>query len=259
MSSLPGRKPFNWPAAILIYGWMVVGLLVALGVNVAELSPFYSALPSGALMWRPEMSSVGLILFMSPLVFGGLALWLMPLKGYSRLAGAALIGAGVVAFAGGVAWEAGAGMAVYSDRIVHRESGFAEQLRVERFTDIRRVETACSSWRRRGSSSFQNNPTYIVVFASGYSIDVWTGSGTRPRGETASPLEIVRLTDRQARAVDAVRAPARKPDGSRIGSPGCAGRLAESLSIQRSDLQPLFEVHRSELHPDEFTVVPTRP
>lgn len=259
MSRLPGHKPFNWPAAILIYGWMVLGLFVALGVNVAEFSPFYSALPPGALMWRPEMSLVGLILFMSPLVFGGLALWLMPLAEYSKLAGAILVGAGVVAFAAGVTWEAGAGIAVYSDRIVHRESGFAEELRVERFADIRRVETACSSWRQRGASSFQNNPTYNVVFASGYSADVWTGSGSRPRGETPSALEIVRLIDRQARAVDAVRAPARKPDGTLIGSRGCIGRLAKTLSIERSELQGLFEIHRSELHPDEFTVVPTRP
>jgi hypothetical protein len=194
------------------------------------------------------MSSVGLILFMSPLGFGGLALWLVPRTGYSRLAGTVLVGAGVVAFAAGVAREARAGMAVYSDRIVHREAGFVENFRVERFEDVRRVETACSSFRRRGSSSFQNNPTYIVVFTSGYSIDVWTGSGTRPRGETPSALEIVRLIDRQARAADAVRAPARKPDGTLIGSPQCIDRLAENLSIQRSELQSLFEVHQSELN-----------
>jgi hypothetical protein len=155
-----------------------------------------------------------------------------------------------------VAWEAGAGVAVYSDRIVYRSSGIGAPLRAERFADIQRVETACSSYRSRGSSSLRANPIYKVVFASGYSTDLWRGSGTHRGHRAPTALDTVRLIDRQARAVSAVRAPARKPDGTLIGTRGCLDRLAENLSIRRGELNDLFEVHQSELNPHEYTVGP---
>lgn len=256
MTRYLGHKPFNWPAAILIFGWMALGLIVGLGANVAELSPFYSSLQPDVLMWRPEMSLVGLVLFVSPMVIGGLACWLVPFSGYSRPVSLALVGSGILAFAVGVAWEAGAGVAVYSDRVVHRSSGIGAPLRAERFADIQRVETACSSYRRRGSSSPRVKPIYRVVFASGYSTDVWTGSGTLRGGRSTSAFDTVRLIDSQARAVGAVRAPARKPDGTLIGSRGCLDRLATNLSIGRGELNDLFVVHRSELKAYEYTVRP---
>jgi hypothetical protein len=235
---------------------MALGLIVGLGVNVAELSPFHASLPTGVLMWRPEMSLVGLVLFMSPMVLGGLACWLVPFSGYSRPISLVLVGSGTLAFSVGLAWEAGAGVAVYPDRIVYRSSGIGAPLRVERFADIQRVETACSSYRRRGSSSLRANPIYRVVFASGYSTDVWRGSGTFRGHRAPTALDTVRLIDRQARAVGAIRAPARKPDGTLIGTRGCLDRLAETLSIRRGELNELFEVHQSELNPQEYTVGP---
>ncbi len=256
MTRYLGHKPFNWPAAVLVFGWMVLGLIVGLGVNVSELSPFYNSLPPGVLMWRPEMSLVGLVLFLSPMVLGGLACWLVPFSGYSRPISLVLVGSGILAFAVGVAWEAGAGVAVYSDRIVYRSSGIGAPLRAERFADIQRVETACSSYRSRGSSSLRANPIYKVVFASGYSTDLWRGSGTHRGHRAPTALDTVRLIDRQARAVSAVRAPARKPDGTLIGTRGCLDRLAENLSIRRGELNDLFEVHQSELNPHEYTVGP---
>ena len=258
MTRYLGHKPFNWPAAVLVFGWMALGLIVGLGVNVAELSPFHASLPTGVLMWRPEMSLVGLVLFMSPIVLGGLACWLVPFSGYSRPISLVLVGSGILAFAVGVAWEAGAGVAVYPDRIVYRSSGIGAPLRAERFADIQRVETACSSYWRRRSSSPQVNPIYKVVFASGYSMDVWTGSGTLRRHRAPTALDTVQLIDRQARAARAVRAPARKPDGTLIGSRGCPDLLAERLSVERSELEALFEVHQSELRPNEYVVGPVK-
>ena len=256
MSRYLGHKPFNWPAAVLVFGWMALGLIVGLGVNVAELSPFYNSLPPGVLMWRPEMSLVGLVLFLSPMVLGGLACWLVPFSGYSRPISLVLVGSGILAFAVGVAWEAGAGVAVYPDRIVYRSSGIGAPLRAERFADIQRVETACSSYRRRRFSSLQTDPTYELVFASGYSTDVWDGAGRQNGARRTNVFEVVRLIDQQARAVGAIRAPARKPDGTLIGTRGCLDRLAENLSIRRGELNDLFEVHQSEFNPLEYTVGP---
>jgi hypothetical protein len=237
---------------------MALGLIVGLGVNVAELSPFYYSLPPGVLMWRPEMSLVGLVLFMSPMVLGALACWLVPFSGYSRPISLVLVGSGILAFAVGVAWEAGAGVAVFPDRIVYRSSGIGAPLRAERFADIQRVETACSNYRGRRSSSLRASPTYNVVFASGYATDVWKGSGTLRGRRAPTALDTVRLIDRQARAVGAVRAPARKPDGTLIGTRGCLDRLAENLSIRRGELSDLFEVHQSELRPNEYLVEPAK-
>ena len=190
------------------------------------------------------------------MVLGGLACWLVPFSGYSRPISLVLVGSGILAFAVGVAWEAGAGVAVYSDRVVYRSSGIGAPLRAERFADIQRVETACSTYRGRRSFSLRASPTYKVVFASGYSTDVWKGSGTLRGRRAPTALAAVRLIDRQARAVGSVRAPARKPDGTLIGPRGCLDRLAENLSIRRGELNDLFEVHQSELNPQEFTVGP---
>ena len=258
MTRYLGHRPFNWPAAVLVFGWMALGLIVGLGVNVAELSPFYYSLPPGVLMWRPEMSLVGLVLFMSPMVLGALACWLVPFSGYSRPISLVLVGSGILAFAVGVAWEAGAGVAVFPDRIVYRSSGIGAPLRAERFADIQRVETACSNYRGRRSSSLRASPTYNVVFASGYATDVWKGSGTLRGRRAPTALDTVRLIDRHARAVGAVRAPARKPDGTLIGTRGCLDRLAENLSIRRGELSDLFEVHQSELRPNEYLVEPAK-
>jgi hypothetical protein len=252
-----GHKPFNWPAAVLIFGWMGLGLVVGLGVNVAELSPFHWFLPPGVLVWRPEMSPVGLALFIVPMLLGGLACWLVPFSGYSRSISLGLVGSGILAFAVGMAWEAGAGVAIYPDRIIYRSSGIGVPLRTERFADIQRVETACSSYRRRRSSSWQINPIYEVVFASGYSTDVWRGAGTLRGNQRTNVIDTVRMIDRQARAAGATRAPARKPDGTLIGSAGCLDRLAENLLIGRGDLDALFQIDQSELKEHEYSARPT--
>ena len=71
-------------------------------------------------------------------------------------------------------------------------------------------------------------------------------------------MDTVQLIDRHARAASAVRAPARKPDGTLIGSRGCLDLLAERLSVEGRELEALFEVHESELRPNEYLVRPVK-
>lgn len=240
---------------VLIFGWVGLLLLVIAAFKVSGLSPFHASIPPGALQWDQGMSLWGFLLLSAPFALGALAIWLVPWTGYAPLAGRSLVAAGAVSFVLGLLWISRTGHAIYPDRILHRDSSFAE-LRTERFEDIARVEVACVLVRPRRSSTKHPSPLYRLVFKSGYSVDVWERGGfTWGRPETPI-IDIVRRVDRAARQAGAVRAPARKPDGSLIGDAGCLTRLAADQGFDLDELQRLFEVEMSELRFGEYVLAP---
>lgn len=245
-----GQKLFNWPAAILIIGWALVGNAFYVFDLQGWVSTFRRALPEAPLIWWPEMSFPGFTLVLAPPLVGALSLWIVPAMDYSVRLSATLITLGAALFIAGVVWDSGAGVALYADRVVHRGLGFGRSLETELLSDIRRVETACVVTRGRyGRLSI--SPVYEVVFDDETGIDIWRGHGvaSTPRVEQ---LEHVRMVDRAARRAGAVRARTRKPDGSLVGTPGCIPRLANRLAVPAEQIQELFAVDQSQLRPGEI-------
>lgn len=250
-----GQKPFNWPAAVLVIGWMgLTFALLILGGNRA-ISTFGRNLPSPPVVWWPEMSALGFFLLFGPFVLSAVAIFVVPLTGWSRRVGGVLIALGAVSAAAGVAWDAGSGVAVYRHQVVHREAGFGEALRVDRFADAERIETACVITRRRRGPR-RAEPRFRLVFSGGRGVELANRGLGGAGGTLAERLSIIRLAHQAAREGGAVRAPARKPDGSMIGSRGCVARLANERDLPLAEIAPLFVVDQSELRPDEYVVVP---
>lgn len=248
-----GQKPVNWAAMTLVFGWVGVFFVYMFG-GAGVFSLFRVQLPEPPLMWWPEMSFVGFVLTLSPLLFGLLAMWLVPASNWSTGISATLVALGVSCFIGGVAWDASYGVALYSDRVAHRAAGFGQPLHIDRFADIRRVETSCVVTRGRGGGSAE--PSYILEFANGDRVDIWRGSHSGRRGSPTERLALIQTADAAATRNGAVRASRRKPDGALIGGAGCIARLADALTIPPPIIAPLFNVDRSELRSGEYVVEP---
>ncbi|WP_439473149.1 hypothetical protein [Brevundimonas sp.] len=246
-----GQKPVNWAAMVLVYGWMAVGGVYMLW-GAGAVSMFRAGLAEAPLMWWPEISFVGLVLTLSPLLFGFLAMWLVPVSDWSIRLSVTLVALGVGFFIGGVAWDSSYGVALYSDRVAHRAAGFGQPLHIDRFADVRRVETGCVVMRGRGGGGA--DPSYILEFANGHRVDIWRGSYSGTRGSAAERFAVVQAADAEVVRVGALRAPQRKPDGTLIGDVGCIERLADTLTIPPPVISPLFGVHRSELRPGEYEI-----
>lgn len=248
-----GQKRVNWPAIALVFGWIVLsGAYLLSGMEL--VSTFRAMLSEAPQMWWMEMSFPGFILTMSPLLVGALALWLFPISDGSLVVGVGLVVVGALLLAAGIAWDAGSGIALYRDRVVHRASGFGQPLETDRFTDIRRVEKGCAVIQRRGHSDPE--PSYILQFASGNRIDIWRGSPSSERGSAAERFAVILAADAAAIQAGAALAPMRKPDGTLIGQPGCIARLSNDLMIPLPALRAVFRVHPSELKPEEYIIVP---
>lgn len=246
-----GQKPVNWAAMTLVFGW--VGVFFAyMFWGAGMVSLFRAQLPEPPLMWWPEMSFVGFALTMSPLLFGLLAMWLVPASDWSTGISVTLVALGVGCLIGGVAWDSSYGVALYSDRVAHRAAGFGQPLHIDRFADARRVETACMLIRGRGGGGA--DPSYILEFANGHRMDIWRGSYSGTRGSATERFAVVRAADAEVTRVGALRAPQRKPDGTVIGDVGCIERLADTLTIPPPVIAPLFGVHRLELRPGEYQI-----
>lgn len=249
-----GEKPVNWAAMVLVYGWMAVGGVYMLW-GAGAVSMFRARLPETPLMWWPEMSFVGMVLNMSPMLFGMVAIWLVPASDWSRRISVTLVVLGVSGFIAGMVWDTGYGVALYGDRVVHRAAGFGQPLRSDRFADIRRVETSCVVTGRNGTGA---EASYTLEFASGARVDIWRRGPMGHRGSPNERLAVIQAADAAATRNGAVRAPRRKPDGTLIGDAGCIERLADTLTIPPPVISPLFNVDRSELHPGEYVVEPDR-
>lgn len=247
-----GQKPVNWAAMALIFGWLAVGALYMFwGAGV--VSTFRAGLAEPPLMWWPDMSFVGFVLIMSPVLLGAVALWLVPASDWSRGVSVGLIATGAVLFVAGAVWDASYGVALYPDRVVHQAAGFGQRPQTDRFADIRRVETSCVVRAGRGGGVI---PSYTLGFASGARVDLWRRTGLGVRGDAAERLAVIQAADAAVTRNGALRAPRRKPDGTLIGDPGCLIALGDSLTIPPPVLAPLFNVHQSELRPGEYDVEP---
>jgi hypothetical protein len=248
-----GQKPVNWAAMALTLGWGAL-FFAYMFWGAGVVSIFRAQLPEAPLMWWPEMSFVGFVLTLSPLLFGFLAMWLVPVSDWSIRVSVTLVALGVGCFIGGVAWDSSYGVALYSDRVAHRAAGFGQPPHIDRFADVRRVETGCVVMRGRGGGGA--DPSYILEFTNGHRVDIWRGSYSGTRGSAAERFAVVQAADAEVTRVGALRAPRRKPDGTLIGDVGCIERLADTLTIPPPVIAPLFGVHRSELRPGEYLVEP---
>ena len=233
---------------VLVYGWMAVGGVYMLW-GAGAVSMFRARLPEAPLMWWPEMSFVGMALTMSPMVIGMVGIWLVPASDWWGRISVTLVALGLSGFIAGVVWDAGYGVALYGDRVVHRAAGFGQPLRSERFADIRRTETSCVATGRNGKGA---EASYILEFTSGARVDIWRRGPMGRRGSPTERLALIQAADAAAIRNGAVRAPRRKPDGALIGEPGCIARLADALTIPPPIIAPLFNVDRSELRPGEY-------
>jgi hypothetical protein len=220
---------------VLLFGSLILGAILFGVSNTSSLSPLHASIPPGALAWDHDLDFTGFALMGTPLVLGGLALWLMPLTGYAPATGWGLVLVGGLSFAIGGVWSARAGHAIYLDRVMHRSSSFAP-LETDHFRDIRRIEVACSLGTSGRSSRLQANPLYVVVFQSGYELDVWEGG----RQSSRSVIELVSHFDRWAQAAGVERASALKPDGTPIDDPGCLALLSEQAGLDAGAVRRLF-------------------
>lgn len=250
-----GHKPFNWPAAVLIFGWMVAGLILFAGGD-RVISLFDQGLVSTPLYWQPAMSELGFIGIVAPVVLGGVALWIMPRVDWSPKWSTWLIALGFALFLAGLAWDIRAGVAIYPDRVILRSAGWTSSNRIEYFRDINRLETACIVRHgRRGTRT----PTidYHVWFQSGKELVLsWRwGLFSNAADDQRKLLAITAVNDGVNRA-EATRAPRRDRDGQTMGSRSCVSLLASRYGARIEDVSDLFSVHRSELRPDEYRIVP---
>jgi hypothetical protein len=247
------RERFNWPCATLLVGWLIASTSYFLfgGEALATLPREYKTPPLG---WELGMDALGFVLVMGPFLLGALALRLFPAVGRAPLTGMVLIALATLSFVGGVLWSRDSGVAVYPDRIIHRQAGFNRPLHVEPLTAIRRVEVSCAFSRGRGGRGGPD-PAFELIFADGYRVDVWSMGGVWP-DDPKTALRRVRLLDRAASAANAIRGPHRRADGRIVDDAGCITELAELNGVTRASILPLFNVHQSELRPREYTVIP---
>jgi hypothetical protein len=254
-----GEKPRNWAAAVLIFGWMGFGFLgvVAWSLDLLEpLSIFRRDLPAVPLTWEGEMSLLGFILVMSPMLLGILACWLVPASDYSTPVSWALVIVGAVGALAGIAWDLRSGTAFYGDRVVSRGPGFHSDFATHPLTEIVRVEVSCTLTRRRRSSSWTATPAYWLTFRDAYEVDGWelaTGPGRWNTTETLDRLEVIHSA---TNAAGAARAPRRRPNGASMMAERCLPMVADRMGVSVERLQTYFVVHRSELRDREYTLVP---
>ena len=246
-----GQKPSNWPAATLVFGWMALAIPLFLLGGGRVISLFGRGLAEPPLFWWPGTSALGFFLSIGPMVLGALALYLMPRVDWSPRVGTGLVALGVLSAIAGIAWDAGSGVAVYADRVVHRAAGFGQAIHVDRFSDARRIETSCVVTKmRRGP--WHAEPQFTLVFRDGRGVELWNrglgGAGSSWPGR----LPAISRAHQTAHQAGAARAPARKPDGALIGDIGCVEQLAEQLDVPLLELAPLFVVDQSELRPGEY-------
>jgi hypothetical protein len=245
------HAPYNWPAAVLMFGWMLLGGAYIFG-GQTEISTFGRGLHDAPLIWWPEMSGVGFAATMAPFILGGLSLLIMPLVDGSRSLGGGLIAVGSALLVFGIVWDIGSGVAVYPDRVVYRTSGWGAPTRTEYLKDITRIETACVSRRSLRTGRL---PTldYRARFMSGY--DLWLARGSSYSWfapQTGSRLRAVKAVDVAANAADAVRAPRRNIAGDLLGDRGCIDELAGKYGVKRQEIIGLFNVHRNQLRSSEY-------
>jgi len=255
-----GEKPRNWAAIALIFGWLGFGLLGvgAWSLDLVEpLSTFRRDLPAVPLTWEGEMSFLGFILVMSPVLLGTLACWIVPASDYSAPVSWAFVIVGGVSALAGIAWDLRSGTAFYSDRVVSRGPGFHSDFVVHPLTEIVSVEVSCTLSRRRRSSSWTATPAYWLTFRDAYEVDGWelaTGPGRWNTAETLARLDMIHIA---ANAAEASRAPRRRPNGAMMMSQRCLPMVADRMGVSVDRLQPYFVVHQSELHEGEYRVAQT--
>jgi hypothetical protein len=249
------QKPYNWPATVLVFGWMGLSAFLLFGGN-RLISPFLSALPSEPLAWWPEMSVVGLVLTVTPMLLGGLAFWLPLRMIRSVRMGIGLVVFGFLVFAAGVVWDANSGVALFPDRLAYRDAGFGQPLEIRKFADIRRTESSCLNVRQRRSWTRKPRGGLTLNFGDGRRFEIWDrGGGWGDRGQEAR-LPIVERVFAAAGEAGAVRAPQRRSDGSTAFDSGCPARLADRLGVPLERVSALLVVNQSELRPDEYVVRP---
>jgi hypothetical protein len=249
-----GRKTVNWPAVVLILGSVLVGLLLT-GDFKREVSLFPAALFEPPLYWWPELSFVGFASVVVPMALGVLSLWLMPRVQWLSKAGGALIALGVVSLVFGIAWEAKSGVAIYSDRSLHRDPGFNSPLKTYYFTEITHLQTACVFERRRRSYTRTPNVDYQVHFADGQMLrPSWTDGFFWEDRRYDEKLKATLAINEAANRAGARRAPRRDVEGRLLHEADCIQLLAEKISVQPQDVADLFVVHQSELRNGEYVV-----
>ena len=249
-----GHKPFNWPAAVLVFGWIGLSVPMLLGGS-RLISAFRQGLPSEPLAWWPEMSFVGFALTFTPLMLGGLACVVPPWT-RSRRTGVGLVALGVVAFAAGTLWDASSGVALYPDKLMYRDAGLGQPLETRSFMDIRRTESSCVIVRQRGSRAGKPRGGLTLNFGDGRRFEIWDRGGGWMDREREPRLPVVERIFAAAGQAGAVRAPQRRSDGRTAFDSGCPARLADRLGVPVERISALLVVDQSELRPGEYVVIP---
>ena len=254
MTRYLGHKPFNWPAAVLVFGWIGLAASLLLGGD-RLISAFRRGLPSEPLAWWPEMSFVGFILIFTPMMLGGLAC-VLPRWSSSVWTGGALVAFGVVTFVAGVLWDASSGVALYPDKLMFRDAGFGKPLETRRFVDIRRTESSCLNVRQRGSWTGKPRGGLTLNFGDGSRVEIWARGGGWMDRELEARFPIVERVFAAAGQAGAVRAPQRRRDGRTAFDSGCPARLADRLGVPVGRVSALLSVDQTELRPSEYVVSP---
>jgi hypothetical protein len=250
-----GHKPFNWPAAVLVFGWIGLSAPLQLLGGDRLISAFRHGLPSEPLAWWPEVSFVGFVLIFTPMVLGGLAC-VLPRWSSSVWTGGALVAFGVVAFVAGVLWDASSGVALYPDKLVSRDAGFGKPLETRRFVDIRRTESSCLNVRQRWSRTGKPRGGFTLSFGDGRRFEIWDRGGGWMNHELEARFPVVERVFAAAGQAGAVRAPQRLRDGRTAFDSGCPARLADRLGVPVERVSALLSVDQTELRPSEYVVSP---